>query len=121
MSTPRYGSDHVIDGWLLPNNDARTHARDAQVNAFVIAGFNRDETGALPETNWAPVAARNAERAKQTPPPPGSAPQPPIGLAGWSPKTEQVMQLGDRFQPIPRAKPAKVSSWKRFYATQPAG
>ena len=31
------------------------------------------------------------------------------------------MELGDRFQPIPLADPAKVSFWKRFYETQPAG
>jgi para-nitrobenzyl esterase len=251
MGTP-YGSDHVIDGWFLPANYAQTYAKGAQANAFVIAGFNKDETGASPETNWERVAARNAERAKQPPPPPGSVPQPPIGLAGyiekskarygaladeylrlypassdheaftanneatrdngrvslwmwagawrakatqpvylyywthaapgpghdfagayhgseisyayghqragepwtdedrkigdamssywanyartgnpngpglapwpaWDGKTEQVMELGDRFQAIPLADPAKVSFWKRFYATQPAG
>ena len=252
MGTPNYGSDHVIDGYFLPHNYAQTYAAGGQANAFVIAGFNRDETGASPETSWERVAARNAERAKQPPPPPGGVPQPPIGLAGYvanakkrygaladeylklypatndheafsanndatrdngrvslwmwagawrqkatqpvylyfwthappganhdfsgayhgseisyaynhsragepwtdddrrigdlmssywanyaktgnpnapglpswpafSPKAEQVMELGDRFQPIPLADPAKVSFWKRFYETQPAG
>ena len=45
------------------------------------------------------------------------------GLPTWAAydgKTEQVMELGDRFQAIPLADKAKVDFWKRFYQTQPA-
>ena len=45
------------------------------------------------------------------------------GLPAWPrsmARSEQVMELGDHFQPIPLADPAKVDFWKRFYATQPA-
>ena len=45
------------------------------------------------------------------------------GLAAWTPfdgKTEQVMELGDRFAAMPLADKAKVDFWKRFYETQPA-
>jgi carboxylesterase type B len=45
------------------------------------------------------------------------------GLPKWAPwdgKTEQVMELGDHFGPIPLADKAKVDFWKRFYETQPA-
>jgi para-nitrobenzyl esterase len=46
------------------------------------------------------------------------------GLPQWAPfdgKTEQVMELGDHFGPVPLAAPEKVDFWKRFYATKPAG
>jgi para-nitrobenzyl esterase len=45
------------------------------------------------------------------------------GLPVWSPfdgKTEQLMELGDHFQPIPLADKAKADFWRRFYASQPA-
>ncbi|MEE4451565.1 carboxylesterase family protein [Novosphingobium resinovorum] len=36
----------------------------------------------------------------------------------WSADAPQVMELGDRFGPMPLASPAKIDFWKRFYATQ---
>ena len=63
LSTPTDGGDHVLDGWFIPHNFAETYAKGSQVDAFVIAGFNQDETGASPETNYARVAERNAARA----------------------------------------------------------
>jgi para-nitrobenzyl esterase len=44
------------------------------------------------------------------------------GLPQWpafDPKVDQVMETGDRFQPIALADPVKVDFWRRFYATQP--
>jgi para-nitrobenzyl esterase len=246
----------VLDGYVLPRGFAESYARGDQADVFVIAGFNKDETGAAPETNYEQIAARNAARAAAA----AAAadkdhvnPAPPNGLAGyiagarkrygamadaylklypattdheaftannaatrdngrvslwmwasafrqkatrpvylyfwthapsgknhdatgayhgseisyaynhargpdevwtdedrkigdtmssywanyaktgdpngpglplwpaWSGKAEQVMELGDHFAPMPLADPAKVSFWKRFYQTQPAG
>jgi para-nitrobenzyl esterase len=45
------------------------------------------------------------------------------GLPNWAPfdgRTEQTMELGDHFQPIPLADNGKLDFWRRFYATQPA-
>jgi len=45
------------------------------------------------------------------------------GLPNWAAfdgKTEQTMELGDHFGPIPLADKAKLDFWRRFYATQPA-
>jgi para-nitrobenzyl esterase len=63
LETPTDGSDHVLDGWLVPLNYTETYARGTQAKVMVIAGFNKDETGASPETNYERVAARNAARA----------------------------------------------------------
>ena len=63
LSTPTDGGDHVLDGYFMPRKFADTYAAGSQVNAFVIAGFNQDETGASPETNYPRVAERNAARA----------------------------------------------------------
>ena len=38
----------------------------------------------------------------------------------WDGKVEQVMELGDRPQPIPLSDAARLDFWRRFYATQPA-
>jgi para-nitrobenzyl esterase len=241
------GGDHVIDGYVLPRDYADTYAQGAQADVFVIAGNNKDETGASPETNYERAAARagrqggnavpstitkladyvaaahakygamaddylklypastdheafaanndatrdnarvslwmwaGAWRAKATKPvylyfwthaPPGAAhdfagayhgseiayvydhaklpaepwiaddehigdvmssywanyaktgdPNGP-GLPHWAAydgRVPQVMELGDRFQAIPLADPAKVDFWRRFYQTQPAG
>jgi para-nitrobenzyl esterase len=46
------------------------------------------------------------------------------GLPQWPAfdgRTEQVMELGDHFQPIPLAEQARLDFWRRFYRTQPAG
>ena len=36
----------------------------------------------------------------------------------WDAKSETVMEIGDHYQPIPLAAPAKVAFWKKFYAAQ---
>ena len=43
----------VVDGWVLPLNYSQTYARRAQNNVAYIAGNNRDETGAVPESTFA--------------------------------------------------------------------
>jgi carboxylesterase type B len=45
------------------------------------------------------------------------------GLPNWPAfdgKTEQTMEIGDRFQPIPLADKLRLDFWRRFYPTQPA-
>ena len=44
------------------------------------------------------------------------------GVPQWTPfdaGSQQVMEVGDHFQPIPLADKAKVDFWKRYYDTQP--
>jgi para-nitrobenzyl esterase len=46
------------------------------------------------------------------------------GLAAWpafDPGDARLMELGERFQPIPVADKAKLDFWRRFYDSQPAG
>jgi para-nitrobenzyl esterase len=47
----------VIDGRVLPHNYSQTYAKRAQHNVAIIAGNNRDETGAVPENNFAKLRA----------------------------------------------------------------
>ena len=45
------------------------------------------------------------------------------GLPSWplfDPKAKTVMELGDHFAPMPIASEARISFWKKFFATQPA-
>jgi para-nitrobenzyl esterase len=48
----------VIDGWVLPKTYDETLAAHAQNKVVYIAGSNRDETGAVPETAFAALRAR---------------------------------------------------------------
>lgn len=43
----------VIDGWVLPKDYSETFASGTQNDVAVIAGNNRDETGAVPENTFA--------------------------------------------------------------------
>lgn len=43
----------VIDGWVLPKNYNETYSSGTQNDVTVIAGNNRDETGAVPENTFA--------------------------------------------------------------------
>jgi para-nitrobenzyl esterase len=43
----------VIDGWVIPKDYSQTYASGTQNNVAVIAGNNRDETGAVPENTFA--------------------------------------------------------------------
>jgi carboxylesterase type B len=56
----------VVGGWVLPHTYAETLAAHAQNNVMVVAGNNKDETGAVPETSFA------ARRADTSPPRAGS-------------------------------------------------
>lgn len=43
----------VVDGWVLPADYSETYARGTQNKVAIIAGNNRDETGAVPEFTFA--------------------------------------------------------------------
>jgi para-nitrobenzyl esterase len=64
----------VIDGWVLPQDYSETYAKGAQNDVAVIAGNNRDETGAVPEFTFA------KRREMKGPPTPGN-PQVNVTLA----------------------------------------
>ena len=55
----------VVDGWVIPQNYSQTFAKHAQNDVAVIAGNNRDETGAVIESSFARLRA-----------PGGNAPRP---------------------------------------------
>lgn len=48
----------VVDGWVLPRNYGETFASRSQNDVAIIAGEDRDESGAVPENTF---AARRAE------------------------------------------------------------
>jgi para-nitrobenzyl esterase len=48
----------VIDGWVLPQTYSATMAAHSQNKVIYVAGSNRDETGAVPETAFAALRAR---------------------------------------------------------------
>jgi para-nitrobenzyl esterase len=48
----------VLDGWVIPQTYSATLAARAQNKVVFIAGNNRDETGAVPETAFAALRAR---------------------------------------------------------------
>ena len=54
----------VVDGWFLPNDYSETYAKGTQNKVTVVAGNNRDETGAVPEFSF---AQRRAANSKPTP------------------------------------------------------
>ena len=58
VDTPFTGVSFVLDGHVVPRSYAETYASGTQNNVLVIAGFNRDETGATPETNFERASAR---------------------------------------------------------------
>lgn len=47
----------VVDGWVVPKNYSQTYAAGTQNNVAIIAGNNRDETGAVPESSFAKLRA----------------------------------------------------------------
>ena len=49
----------TVDGWAIPFSYSQTYAHGAQNPVGIIAGNNRDETGAVPETAFAALRARN--------------------------------------------------------------
>jgi para-nitrobenzyl esterase len=57
---PGAGGGKVVDGWVVPHNYSETYARGAQHDVLVIAGFNKDETGAAPEAAFERIRSRPA-------------------------------------------------------------
>lgn len=47
----------TIDGWVVPLNYGQTYAKRAQNDVEYLAGNNRDETGAVPESSFAKLRA----------------------------------------------------------------
>jgi para-nitrobenzyl esterase len=66
----------VIDGWVLPQTYSATLAAHAQNKVVFVAGSNKDETGAVPETAFAAVRAR-------TGPPRAGSPQVNVTLQAF--------------------------------------
>ena len=60
VETPGGPGGRIVDGWVVPRNYSDTYAQGTQNNVLVIAGFNKDETGATPDTAFERVNARAA-------------------------------------------------------------
>jgi para-nitrobenzyl esterase len=58
IATPGGGAGFVVDGYVVPYNYTETYATGTQHNVLVIAGFNKDETGAAPDTAFERISAR---------------------------------------------------------------
>lgn len=58
----------VVDGWVIPQGYAATYAAHAQNPVTFVAGNNKDETGAVPETAFATLRARKAPPRGGMPP-----------------------------------------------------
>lgn len=81
----------VVDGWVLPAGYAATFAARAQNDVAIVAGNNRDETGAVPETAFATLRAR-------TDPPRAGMPQTNVTLAAYVASARRKFgPLADRF------------------------
>ncbi|SFO33815.1 carboxylesterase family protein [Sphingomonas sp. OK281] len=66
----------VVDGWVIPDGYAQTYAKRTQNRVTFVAGNNRDETGAVPETAFDTLRA-------QTTPPRAGMPQTSVTLAAY--------------------------------------
>ena len=66
----------VVDGWVVPQGYAATYAAHAQNKVTFVAGNNKDETGAVPETAFDALRARKA-------PPRGGMPPVSVTLADY--------------------------------------
>jgi para-nitrobenzyl esterase len=66
----------VVDGWVVPHTYADELAGHTQNNVLIVAGNNKDESGAVPETAFAALRAR-------TTPPRGGMPQTNVTLAAY--------------------------------------
>ncbi|MUI15439.1 carboxylesterase family protein [Massilia dura] len=66
----------VLDGWVLPRTYGETLAAGTQNKVVFVAGSNRDETGAVPDTAFAALRAR-------TGPPRAGSPQVNVTLEAF--------------------------------------
>lgn len=81
----------IVDGWVIPKGYAESYAAKAQNPVTFIAGNNKDETGAVPETAFAALRAN---------PPPARAgiPQVNLTLAAFTTAARRKFgPLADRF------------------------
>lgn len=58
----------VVDGWVIPHNYNDAFAAGTQNDVLYVAGNNRDETGAVPETAFAGLRANTARPRAGMPP-----------------------------------------------------
>jgi para-nitrobenzyl esterase len=81
----------VVDGWLLPQGYAATWAAQSQNHVTYVAGNNKDETGAVPETAF--------ERLRTNPPPlRAGMPQTNVTLADYTASARRKFgAMADRF------------------------
>ena len=68
----------VIDGWVLPEDYSRTYDAGLQTNVPYLVGNNHDESGAVPDTAFAPLRALSRTAA-----PRGGAPELVVTLAQY--------------------------------------
>jgi carboxylesterase type B len=66
----------VLDGWVVPHTYAQELAGHTQNDVLIVAGNNKDESGAVPETAVVTLRAR-------TTPPRGGMPQTNVTLAAY--------------------------------------
>ena len=66
----------VVDGWVVPHTYVDELAHRTQNDVLIVAGNNKDESGAVPETAFAALRARTA-------PPRGGMPQTNVTLAAY--------------------------------------
>ena len=50
----------VVDGWIIPRNYSQSFAAGSWAPVIYVAGNNKDESGAVPETAFAPMRASPA-------------------------------------------------------------
>jgi para-nitrobenzyl esterase len=88
----------VVDGWVIPQSYAKTYQEKRQNQVTYVAGNNKDESGAVPETAFAPM------RASATPPRAGM-PQTNVTLAQFESAAHRKFgKLADEFLKLYPAK-----------------
>jgi para-nitrobenzyl esterase len=58
----------VVDGWIIPRNYTQTMASGSQNDVMILAGNNKDESGAVPETAFAMLRAAPQALRQGAPP-----------------------------------------------------
>lgn len=88
----------TVDGWVLPHDYSETYRLKAQNPVMAVAGNNKDESGAVPETAFAMLRASKA-------PPRAGMPQTSVTLAQFQAAAHRKFgPLADRFLKLYPAK-----------------
>ena len=91
----------VVDGWVIPLSYSQTYAAGAQNDVPFIAGNNRDESGAVPETAFAHLRSQ-ANSAR----PGAGSPHPNVTLADFQSAAKQ--KFGPMFAEFAQLYPAST-------------